>query len=263
MGHGQTHDGHAAQEFVIRKRMRGHEQAARRRTQTEHADGVAAGTEQAVEMGHMQHGGQHIELPGRKAQQQAKTHIAHTGAQGHFRRVEALFVMALGPGHMGGLVVIGMVGILIDQDGAHVSIQQHAVLVGIQRPHVDVDAADFAVTVEHGVHDADGFGQVFHIGIGQLAGDQHDALVALTDQLAGGLAHLGRGHVLALDERIALAIGAIKAFTAAMVRDVQRSGQHDTVTIDLLLDRIRRFHHQGNVFGIRHPHESRRFLNGQ
>ena len=171
--------------------------------------------------------------------------------------------MALGPGHMGGLVVIGMVGILIDQDVAHVSIQQHAVLVGIQGPHVDVDAADFAVTVKHGVHDADGFGQVFHIGIGQLAGDQHDALVALTDQLAGGLAHLGRGHVLALDERIALAIGAIEAFTAAMVRDVQRSGQHDTVAIDLLLDRIRRFHHQGNVFGIRHPHESRRFLNGQ
>ena len=168
-------------------------------------------------MGHMQHGGQHIELPRRKAQQQAEAHIAHTGAQRHLRRVEALLVMALGPGHMGGLVVVGVVGILIDQDGAHVSIQQHAVLVGVPRPHVDVDAADFAVTVEHGVHDADGFGQVLHIGIGQLAGDQHDALVPLTDQLAGGLAHLGRGHVLALDERIALAVGAVEAFTAAMV----------------------------------------------
>ena len=214
-------------------------------------------------MGHMQHQGQHIELPGGKPQQQAEAHVAHTGAQGHFRGVEALFVMALGPGHMGGLVIIGMVGILIDQDVAHIGIQQHAVLVGAQGPHVDVDAADLAVAVEHGVQDADGFGQVLHIGIGQLAGDQHDALVTLTDQLAGGLAHLGRGHVLALDERIALAVGAVKAFTAAMVGDVQRSGQHDTVTIDLLFDRIRRFHHQGNVFRIRHPHESGRLLDGQ
>ena len=122
-----------------------------------------------------------------------------------------------------GRVVAGLVvGVLIDEDGAHVGVQKHLVLAAFQRPHVDVNAVDFTHTVKKRIQNAYGLGQVVHIGVGQLPADQKYAFVTLPNELQRGLPHLRRGHVLAFHKPVVPPVGAIQTLTAAMVGQVQR-----------------------------------------
>ena len=198
-----------------------------------------------------------------QAQQQAQPHIPHPGLKSRVGGVQAAQIIALGPAHMRGAVTGFVIGVLINQHRAHVRGLKNRILLGLQRPHIHVDPADLAHAVKNGIEHADGFFQIFHFRIGQLATDQNDPLVALADQLAPGFAHFRRGHVFARHRRVAAAVGAVQALAAAVIGNVQRRGKHDTVAVNLLLDLIRRVHQQNQVLGVADPHQRGGLLNAQ
>ena len=163
---------------------------------------------------------------------------------------------------MGRAITGLVVGVLIDQHGSHIRFQQGGILVRFQSAHVYVDAVHFAHAVKSRVQDADGLGQIFNIRIGQLAADKKNTLVPLTDKLEGGLAHFRRGHVLALNGLVAFAVGAVQAFAAAMIGDVQGRRKHNAVAVNLLLNFIGGCHDAANAHAVLHTHEGNGFRQG-
>lgn len=77
----------------------------------------------ALKMLRMLRKGEQVKLPWPEAQQNAHAHIGHACCKGRIRSDKALHVVACWARHMGRTVAGLMVGVLIDEDGAHIGVR--------------------------------------------------------------------------------------------------------------------------------------------
>lgn len=207
--------------------------------------------------------GQHVKVPVAQAEKQPEPAVLHLSVKNGVRHVEVGEKVGLGAGKVRRPVAFLIVRLLEGNDDVHVpDFLETSEVIGVETFHLEVDGTDFTAVTDA----VDGFHGVMDVIdiLGRDVGNcQHHAFVALLHQPGRGLANLVHGEALALNGLVVHTGGAVRAFTAADIREVQGRGNDDAVTIGLPLHFPGRFADELLQLGILHSHEARRFFHGE
>ena len=172
-----------------------------------------------------------------KTEQNAQAHIVDAAFHRAVHGFRVVIVVVLGACGMEMFVALLVVGLLEEDIGADPGLLELPVILHRRRRDIDIDSSDVAVLVMDAVDRFDTVQNVVDRVVHRIfAGFDRQPFVAHILQRDHFRADFFLRQFLARDGLVLEVVGTVQAAVDAVVRQIQRGEQHDTVPVIRLLD---------------------------